>query len=884
MTGLSTQEASARLKHYGYNRLPEAKGDALSRIFFRQFQSPFIYVLLTAAVVSFSLDHTLNGIFILIVLLINASIGTIQEYSAQQAAGALRKMVPRFAAVIRDGFTQKVNAEKLVPGDLVQLASGDRVPADMRLQQCQDLLVDESILTGESLTASKQIDAPVPSLAPLSEQSNNVFAGTMVTHGRAQGEVTATGAQTEIGRIAIEVSSQDTIKPPLLQRTERFTLRISYAVLVLIALLFIVTLFRGADLEHAFLLGVALAVSAIPEGLPAAITIALAIGMRRMSRAHVIVRKLVAVESLGSCTYIASDKTGTLTVNEMTVKKVLTPDGHLFNISGEGIDIHGDITAADSHTTKNKQLEPLIRSGLLANEANLHQENGNWQATGDGVDLALLVLAGKYGLDFQQTHSSYPQLGAIPYESENAYSASINRVEGKPHLHVKGSTEKLLTLCARQAPDQPLQQELILNQTKILARQGYRVLALADKTLTEESLDPEEELHDLTFLGLVAMIDPLRPEARAAVASCRHAQIEVAMVTGDHPQTAQAIANQLGIIDAETPAVTGKEIIEAEQQGGALLDQLIQKTRVFARVEPAQKLLIVERLIAQGHYVAVTGDGVNDAPALHNAHVGIAMGKRGSDVARESSDLIITDDNFSSIVEGVKQGRIVYSNIRKVVFLLISTGAAEIMLFILSILFALPIPLFPIQLLWLNLVTNGIQDVALAFEPAEGDELNRPPRQPNEAIFNRLMIERVLIHALVMGCLAFSVFSWLLSQHMPVEMARNMTLLLMVLFENVHVLNSRSESISIFKRSFFGNPFLIIGMLAAQGIHIAAMYIPGLSGILQIEPVTLQQWLTLLPIALLLILVDELHKLYQRRPSAPEAKTTKAPKGFSGER
>ncbi len=871
MAGLSTQEASARLKQYGYNRLPEAKGDGLVRIFLRQFQSPFIYVLLTAAVVSFSLEQTLNGVFILIVLLINASIGAVQEYSAQQAAGALRKMVPRFAAVIRDGFSQKIDAEQLVPGDLVQLASGDRVPADIHLLQCQDLLVDESILTGESLAASKQIDSPVPPQAPLSEQSNNVFAGTMVTHGRAQGEITATATQTEIGRIATQVSARDTTKPPLLQRIERFTLRISYGVLILIALLFIITLMRGADLAHVFLLGVALAVSAIPEGLPAAITIALAIGMRRMSRVHVIVRKLVAVESLGSCTYIASDKTGTLTVNEMTVKKILTPDGQLFNVAGEGIDIHGDISAetttANHRATDTKILEPLIRSGLLANEANLRREKDNWQASGDGVDLALLVLAGKYGLDFQQAHGSYPELGAIPYESENAYSASINRVAGKPHLHVKGSTEKLLGLCTRQAPDQPLQLEQILRQTETLARQGFRVLALAEKSLTEKSLIPEEELHGLTFLGLVAMIDPLRPEARAAVASCRHAHIDVAMITGDHPQTAQALACQLGIVEAGTPAVTGTEIMEAEQHSVERLDQLIQKTRVFARVEPVQKLLIVKRLIAQGHYVAVTGDGVNDAPALHNAHVGIAMGKRGSDVARESSDLIITDDNFSSIVEGIKQGRIVYNNIRKVVFLLISTGAAEIMLFILSVLFGLPIPLFPIQLLWLNLVTNGIQDVALAFEPAEGDELDRQPRPPNEAIFNRLMIERVLINALMMGCLAFAVFSWLLSQQMPLDMARNMTLLLMVLFENVHVLNSRSESRSIFQQAFFGNPLLIIGMLAAQGIHIAAMYTPGLSDVLQIEPVTLAQWLALLPIALLLILVDELHKLYVSHPS-----------------
>lgn len=864
MIGLSTSQAREKLAHYGHNRLPEPEGDGLVHIFLRQFQSPFIYVLLVAALVSFSLGQTINGIFIFVVLFINASIGAIQEYSAQRAAVALRKMVPQFAAVFRDGIICRIDAEQLVVGDVVQLASGDRIPADMRIQQCQNLLIDESLLTGESLASSKQVGAQVTSHAPLSEQLDKLFAGTLVTHGRAQGEIIAVAEHTQIGRIATEVSVKETVKPPLLQRIERFTLLISYGVLILIALLFLITLIRGEDLTTVFLLGVALAVSAIPEGLPAAITIALAIGMRRMSRKHVIVRKLVAVESLGSCTYIASDKTGTLTVNEMTVKKIVTPDGREFDVGGEGIDVHGDISGEGvNHTIV--ALEPLIRSGLVANEASLTGTNGHWRATGDGVDLALLVLAGKYGLDFQRVRSSYPELAAIPYESENAYSASINRVAGGITLHIKGSTEKILSLCTKQLPSHHLNIDAITRQTESLARQGYRVLAFAEKALSEHSLDPKQELHGLTFLGLVGMIDPLRAEAKAAVAHCRQAHIEVAMVTGDHPLTAKALASQLGIIEPGADAVTGPELMAAKQSGVAALDQLIQKTRVFARVEPAQKLLIVERLIQQGHYVAVTGDGVNDAPALHNAHVGIAMGKRGSDVARESSDLIITDDNFASIVEGVKQGRIVYNNIRKVVFLLISTGAAEILLFILSIVFALPIPLFPIQLLWLNLVTNGIQDVALAFEPAEGDELNRQPRSPNETIFNRLMVERVLINALVMGSLAFAVFSWLLHQQMSTEQARNLTLLLMVLFENVHVLNSRSETRSVFHQRFWGNPLLIMGMLTAQCIHIGAMYTPGLNDVLQIEPVTLNQWLALLPIALLLIVVDELHKWWLNR-------------------
>ena len=571
----------------------------------------------------------------------------------------------------------------------------------------------------------------------------------------------------------------------------------------------------------------------------------------------------MAVESLGSCTCIASDKTGTLTVNEMTITRVQLPSGREFSVSGTGLDIHGELSALKgpevAEACDKSALRDLVLAGMLANEANLTQREGEWVASGDGVDLAFLVLAAKYGFDHQQAGNLYPGQGAIPYESEQAYSASVNRVDGRVLLSVKGSAEKVLAMC----PESDMEQQLL--SATALARQGYRVLALASKPLGENFGNLETQLQGLHFLGLVAMIDPLRPEAKAAVAQCRQASVDVVMVTGDHPQTAQALAAQLGISEPGDRAVTGMELIAAERQGQAALQQLVTANRVFARVGPAQKTKIVEQLIRANHYVAVTGDGVNDAPALHHAHVGIAMGARGSDVARESAALILTDDNFASIVEGIKQGRIVYSNIRKVVFLLISTGAAEIILFILSVLFAKPIPLFPIQLLWLNLVTNGIQDVALAFEPAEGGELRRPPRPPKESIFNRLMLERVMINALVMGSLAFAAFYVCLEQGMAEVDARNITLLLMVLFENVHALGSRSESLSLFRQPFWGNPLLIFGVLAAQGLHIAAMYIPGLNSVLQVQPVSLSQWSGLLVVALSLLLVNESHKYWLSR-------------------
>ena len=865
LDGLSASEAAHRLTQFGPNELPEKQTRSLLGLALAQFKSPFIYVLLAAALVSLGLGQTVNAVFIFVVLLINSAIGTIQEHAAQRSAAALKNMVPQYASVVRDGLTVRIEVRELVPGDLVVLVSGDRVGADMQIEHCQDLLVDESLLTGESIAASKSAIAPPEAPESLADQTDRLFAGTIVTHGRAYARVTATGLHTALGKIAQGVNQEQTAQPPLMKRIETFTLRISYAVLLIIALLFVLTLSRGEPLAQVFLMGVALAVSAIPEGLPAAITVALAIGMRRMARTGVIVRRLIAVESLGSCTYIASDKTGTLTVNELTVREIwLTPEAS-FRVTGEGLDEHGEIERLSDSSENADELEALIECAALTNEAQFKMREGQRIANGDGVDLAFLVLAAKQGIEQSELQRKHPELQTIPYESALGYSASLNQYPQSARLMVKGSVEQVISMCQLDE-SQRLEIEAQLFE---MAGRGLRVLACASRD-ADNALEITAQLNNLKFLGLVGMIDPLRPESAAAIAQCRAAHIEVAMVTGDHPQTALAIARELNIADHRSEAVTGRQIAEAVALDKAdsskqALSRLVASTRVFARIEPTQKLQIVEQLIADGEYVAVTGDGVNDAPALHNAHVGIAMGKRGTDVARESSDLIITDDNFASIVAGIKEGRIVYNNIRKVIFLLISTGAAEITLFVLSVLFGMPIPLFPIQLLWLNLVTNGIQDVALAFEPAEGDELKRRPRPPKEPIFNRLMVERVLINACVMGGLAFAVFAWQIENGVSVESARNITLLLMVLFENVHVLNSRSETRSIFRISLLTNPFLIGGMLAAQAIHIIAMQTPGISTLLDLEPVSGSTWISLLGIALILVIVDEMHKWLKHR-------------------
>ena len=851
--GLTTQQAAKLLQQFGENTLPKQPKNSFFRLFVIQFHSAFIYVLLAAVIACLLLGQLINALFISIVLMLNALIGAIQEYSAQQAADSLANMVPQQSRVIRDGHPVLIKSELIVPGDWVILSSGDRIAADIRLMQSIQFQVDESALTGESTSVS---------------HTEQALAGTLVTHGRAEGEVFATGVNSQIGQIANLVHQGSMTKPPLMQRIDQFTMRIAIAIIIIIALIFGLTLIRGAALADVFLLGVALAVSAIPEGLPAAITVALAIGMKRMAKANVIVRKLVAVEALGSCTFIASDKTGTLTVNEMTIGQIWLANERSYKVSGEGLSPAGIVSHEGNNSAVDLAVEPklkqLVAAGIRANEAHLVYDNGEIHADGDGVDLAFLVIGHKLRLSLNSLRQH--QLRLFPYESEKGLSASVNDSEAGSTISVKGAVEKLIPMCSLSTE----MQQIIINQTHSMAEQGYRVLALAHGL--GNPLD--DHFSKLEFLGLVAMSDPLRPDAVSAISACKEAQIKVAMITGDHPATALILAQQLNIVTNNDSAITGQELEEARQQSEIKFDQLVSSHRVFARVKPKQKMEITQSLIRQGEFVAMTGDGVNDAPALKHAHVGIAMGLRGTDVARESASLVLTDDNFSSIVKGIIEGRVVYNNIRKVIYLLISTGAAEIFLFILSVLFALPIPLFPLQILWLNIVTNGVQDVALAFEPAEGKELSQAPRSPQEPIFNRLMLERVFSSAFTMGLVAFGLFALSLQMGADEAQARNLTLMLMVLFENVHALNSRSEHRSILRTPFFSNPILLFGILIAQGIHIGAMYTPGISDALQLSPISFSHWLILLATASVLFIVDEIHKRHWQSKNHPNLATT----------
>ncbi len=864
LTGLSAEDAARRLQETGPNRLPEPRQAGVVLIFLRQFLSPFIYILLIAAVVSLAVGQLPSAVFIMAVLLINAAIGTAQEYSAQRSASALRNMVRGAARVIRDGTPVLIDVEEVVPGDLVLLSSGDKVPADLKLVSAQSLAVDESMLTGESLAVTKNARAQVAEGAPLAERFDQVFAGSIVTQGRGQGIVTATALNTEIGGIATHVSAERISEPPLMIRIRRFTYQVSGAIiLAIIALVALMAVKGSYTASDMVMIGIGLAVSTIPEGLPAALTVALAIGMRRMAQANVIIRKLIAVEALGSCTFICSDKTGTLTVNELTIQKIVLPGGSHFDVTGAGVRPGGAVVG-----DKQDRLRELCITGVLANESYLDYAGGEWVSDGDIVDVAFLVLAKKLGLSLSEIRARQDRLELIPYESERAFSGSLNRLQDGQgqRLYVKGSPEKMLSLCTQMETAEgrvPLDRQAIETQFEALARKGYRLIALAERDAAPEGA--MDQLQDMVFLGMVGMIDPVRPEAKDSVARCREGGIAVAMVTGDHPSTALAIAQDLDLCGPEGPVVTGAQIRAAEAEGSAAVDALIRPARVFARIEPAQKERIVASFMNDGHFVAVTGDGVNDAPAIRRANVGVAMGKMGTDVAKETADLIITDDNFASIVAGVEQGRIVYNNIRKVIALLIATGFSALLLFFLSVLAGLPMPMIAVQLLWLNLVANGLQDVALAFEPKEGGELARRPRSPAEPIFERHIIEHVLITGTVMGGLAFAVYAGFMASGTPVEEARNLTLMLMVLFGNIHALSSRSETRSLFQMRFWANPFLILAVPLAQLIHIGAMYTPGLSDVLALQPISFIQWTGLLGVALVLLLVEELHKFWLRR-------------------
>jgi len=867
--GLTQAEVERRQQEYGPNLLPEKGPTPLWLIVLRQFANPLIYILVAAAVVSAAIGDIKDAGFIAAVLAINAVIGSWQELQAEKSSHALRKLLRIHAQVERDGEVREIKADEVVPGDIVWLESGHRVPADIRLISAHGVEVDESLLTGESLAATKDAEWVGGGDTILADRKNMTFAGSMVTRGRAKGVVVGTGLATHVGQLALDVLGSGGGKPPLLVRMERFTNYVAVGTLVAAVVIGgLGILLWKYTLVDTFFFVIALAVSAIPEGLPVAMTVALAVATTRMARRNVIVRRLTAVEGLGSCTLIATDKTGTLTCNELTVRELSLVDGTTYQVTGEGFTPNGEIhlNGRPVEMASDEQLATTLRATVLCNEADLHHRDGAWVWRGDAVDVALLSLGQKAGVARETLLDDLPQVNQIPFESEHQFSATYHGNGKETVVFVKGAPERVLDMCASRLSSADRQR---LDQTALeMAKRGLRVIAVASgrlpRVLSAADIPPRPE--GLILLGFLGMIDPLRAGAREAVANCRSAGVQVAMVTGDHRVTALAIARDLGLAEHDDEVITAAEL---DGKSDHELVHVVRRARVFARVTPRQKLEIVNAARAAGHFVAVTGDGVNDAPALRAANVGVAMGKGGTDVAREAAELVISDDNFSSIVNGIEEGRIAYDNIRKVIYLLVSMGAAELLMVLLAVITGLPVPLLPVQLLWLNLVTNGIQGVAMAFEPGEGDSLRRKPRPPGEPIFNRLMLERLLVAVLVVGLGGFLVYDIALRLGWPVADARNLLLLSMVLFENFHVGNCRSETRSAFALSPLRSPVLFFGTLGAFLIHVAGMYVPFLQEILSTKPVDPWMWGVAIAISVLIVPAVELHKWWWAKRTSP---------------
>ncbi|MEN8159459.1 MAG: HAD-IC family P-type ATPase, partial [Myxococcota bacterium] len=754
------------------------------------------------------------------------------------------------------------------------LESGARVAADIRLLDTHGLRIDESLLTGESLPVEKDATPTLTPDAPLAERRNMAFAGSMVASGRAAGLVVATGLRTEVGAIAGEIAAITHDPTPLIQRTERFARVIGAAVLVVAALVVVLGTLRGDSLGELLLAGVALAVSAIPEGLPIALTVALAVAVSRMAKRGVVVRQLPAVEGLGSCGVIATDKTGTLTRNELTVERVVAGPIDCA-VTGTGYAPRGELVLGDKPLLlgEHPRLFRLLRAACLANEANLvrrldgeEEAEAGWEWSGDPTDVALLAVAIKAGCDVLAFREVHELVGTIPFEPERRYAASFHGAERGGLVCVKGAPERVLEMCVSELDEaedalRPLDRARAFAAVETLMRAGYRVLAIADAE-TPVAVSPERpapEPDALVFLGLVAMTDPPREGVPEALAQCRRSGVRVVMVTGDHATTANSIAERIGLAAGPGGVLLGKEIVALDDDA---LAERVGDVSVVARATPTDKLRVVDAWQRRGALIAVTGDGVNDAPALRRANLGVAMGRGGTDVAREAADLVITDDNFASIVGGIEEGRVAYDNVRKAVYLLVSTGFGEVLLVAGAIALGLPLPLTAVQLLWLNLVTNGIQDVALVFEPGEPRILERQPRPPQEGIFDRLMVRRTLLAGLVFAGIGMTWWWLWMDQGMPLDDARNRMVQLFVLFEIFHIGNSRSERISLFRLNPLRNRMLLIGTLGALGIHLAALQAPFFQTLLGVAPLTLQTWGELAASAAVILVVMELHKLW----------------------
>ncbi len=880
--GLDTFEIKHRQERFGRNVLTPKRGKSPLVRFLLQFNNPLIYILLVASVITAIVKDIVDAAIILAVVLVNAIIGFIQEFRAERAIEALAQAVMTEATVIRAGKTQRISAAELVPGDLVVLKAGDKTPADLRLIRSRDLQMAEAALTGESVPVEKDANQLLLSETSLADRHNMAYASTLVTYGSGVGVVVATGDNTEVGRISQLISSAAELETPLTRKIGQFSRLVLYAILVLAVVTFLIGVLRRQPVIDTFTAAIALAVAMIPEGLPAALTVTLAIGVSRMARRRAIIRKLPAVETLGSVTIISSDKTGTLTQNQMTVQEIYVT-GATYRVTGTGYAPVGEIQLGDTvigEISKHPALFDTLTAGLLCNDSVLSQFDGVWRAEGDPTEVALIVAARKAGLAIGDGSDALhagaidlPRLDAIPFESQHQYMVTLHDagVDQPRLVYMKGAAEVILARCASAVDAHgqiiPLDTEAVHRQVAAMASKGLRVLAFSKGELPPalSAIHHEDVESGQIFLGLQGMIDPPRPEAIAAVAACQNAGIQVKMITGDHALTAAAIARDLGLGDGTPAVLTGKDLATCCDDD---LIERVERTGVFARVSPEQKLRLVEAFQARGHVVAMTGDGVNDGPALKQSNIGIAMGITGTDVAKEAADMVLTDDNFATIEAAVEEGRGVFDNLTKIIAWTLPTNLGEGLIILLAIVAGITLPILPVHILWINMTTVAVLGIVLALEQREPGIMSRPPRHPHAPILTRVLLWRVALVGAMILFGAFGLFELELLRGASIDAARTVAVNTVIMVEIFYLLNCRSLTYSMFHIGLFSNRWVIVGIVAMVLLQLLFTYAPFMNDVLSSAPISGSAWARIVAVGFSGYLVVELEKWLRRRSSA----------------
>jgi calcium-translocating P-type ATPase len=845
--GLSNKEAEKRQDKYGLNELPKKKKDSIFKIFFSELLDPIVLLLIIAIIASLIVGEYVDAIAILFIVLVDLILGTFQENKANNTAESLSKLVTEKVKVERNGREILIDSKYVTVGDFVYLESGDKICADIRIVDSHNFTVDESILTGESITVEKNNKMLSNRDLAITSQTNMLFAGTSVVTGRCKGIVVGVGLNTEIGKIADSLHNTKEEKSPLTIRVEKFSKQITLLIAIISIIIGIILATKNVSFNEILLSVIALGVSAMPEGLPLALTMALTIASNRMAKKKVVAKKLHSIESLGSCTVIASDKTGTLTVNEQTAKKIILPNDNEYEITGAGYSTIGSFVGRNL-----KYAEEIALLGVINNEAKFSKS----ERIGDSIDIAFLVLGEKLNIKTDDIEI----LETIPYESANKYSAVFYKKNNSVYCTIKGSLEVVTSFCNTINLKKDLNFNKLEEQNEYLAADGYRVIALANGKIEEKDNYTVKDIHNLKFMGMTAFIDPIRKEAVSAIKKCSSAGIKVLMITGDHPLTAFKISKDLKLTNDYNEVTTGSELEEYLNKSEEEFDNFVKSKKVFTRVTPIEKLKIVESLKRSGEFVAVTGDGVNDAPALRAANIGIAMGS-GTDIARETAKMIVMDDNFKSIVSGVLEGRVAYANIRKITYFLISCGLAEVLFYCLSLICNMPMPLVAIQLLWLNVVTDGIQDFALSFEKAEDDVMKEAPRDPKESLFDKTLFEEIIISGVSIGLIVFGLWFLLINVfNFETVTARAYVMALMIIIQNIHAFNCRSEKRSAFKISLTSNLIFLVGVLGSLILGVAVIEIDFLSVFLKTTHIPFIHLCGLLCLGFIILVIMECYK------------------------